>query len=106
MSYKIMLRRRTAPRRDEPQREHANQINHHRGGIERTDGYLHGSGRMNAVKVEPLDPKQPVVITVTNGTINGRMYLKDGGYYDDVYEKTTQGHWRFRSRTFVPEATQ
>ena len=44
-----------------------------------------------------------VVIRVAAGSVNGRVYLKDGGYYDDVYEKTAQGHWRFKSRTFVAE---
>jgi hypothetical protein len=45
-----------------------------------------------------------VVIGVSNGTVTGRVYLKDGGYYDDVYEKTAQGHWRFKSRAFVAES--
>lgn len=44
-----------------------------------------------------------VVITVTGGIINGRAYLNDGGYYDDVYEKTPQGNWRFKSRVFVAD---
>lgn len=44
-----------------------------------------------------------VVIGVSNGTVTGRVYLKDGGHYDDVYEKTTQGDWRFKSRTYVPD---
>ena len=29
-----------------------------------------------------------VVIRVASGVVNGRVYLKDGGYYDDVYEKS------------------
>jgi hypothetical protein len=44
-----------------------------------------------------------VVIRVAAGVVNGRVYLKDGGYYDDVYEKTSQGNWRFKSRTFVAD---
>jgi hypothetical protein len=44
-----------------------------------------------------------VVITVAGTVINGRAYLKDGGYYDDVYEKTPEGNWRFKSRIFVAE---
>src|SRR5262245_13234802 len=44
-----------------------------------------------------------VVIRVTNGAVTGRVYLKDGGYYDDVYEKTAAGNWRFKSRAFVGE---
>ncbi|HEX5000532.1 MAG TPA: nuclear transport factor 2 family protein [Terriglobia bacterium] len=42
-----------------------------------------------------------VVIGVSNGMVTGRVYLKDGGYYDDVYEKTPQGYWRFKSRAYV-----
>jgi len=45
-----------------------------------------------------------VVLGVSNGAVTGRVYLKDGGYYDDVYEKTTQGYWRFKSRAYVPES--
>jgi hypothetical protein len=45
-----------------------------------------------------------VVIIVTSGAVAGRVYLKDGGYYDDVYEKTAQGHWRFKSRAYVAES--
>jgi SnoaL-like domain len=44
-----------------------------------------------------------VVIGVSEGTVTGRIHLKDGGYYDDVYEKTSEGRWRFRSRTYVPD---
>jgi SnoaL-like domain len=42
-----------------------------------------------------------VVIGVSAGSVTGRVYLKDGGYYDDVYEKTAQGNWRFKSRRYV-----
>jgi hypothetical protein len=42
-----------------------------------------------------------VVIGVSSGVVTGRVYLKDGGYYDDVYEKTPQGYWRFKSRQYV-----
>lgn len=41
-------------------------------------------------------------IAVRAGAITGRAYLKTGGYYDDVYEKTAPGQWRIKSRTFVP----
>jgi hypothetical protein len=44
-----------------------------------------------------------VVIRVSAGTVTGRVYLKDGGYYDDIYEKTAQGSWRFKSRGYVSE---
>jgi hypothetical protein len=46
-----------------------------------------------------------VVIVVTAGVVSGRVYLKDGGRYDDVYEKTAQGYWRFKSRVYVAEGT-
>ena len=50
-----------------------------------------------------------VVIRVAAGIVNGRVYLKDGGYYDDVYEKTTCGaglqacqvQWRFKTRVYM-----
>jgi hypothetical protein len=45
-----------------------------------------------------------VVIGVSAGTVTGRVYLKDGGYYDDVYERTAQGNWRFNSRSYVSES--
>jgi hypothetical protein len=45
-----------------------------------------------------------VVIGISSGNVTGRVYLKDGGYYDDVYEKTAQGNWRFKSRSYVAES--
>jgi hypothetical protein len=42
-----------------------------------------------------------VAINVTNGTVTGKAYLKDGGYYDDVYEKIAPGQWRITSRMKV-----
>jgi hypothetical protein len=44
-----------------------------------------------------------VVIRVASGAVTGRVYLRDGGYYDDVYEKNAQGNWRFKSRVYVAE---
>jgi len=44
-----------------------------------------------------------VVIGVSNGAVTGRVYLKDGGHYEDVYEKAAEGYWRFKSRAYVPE---
>ena len=46
-----------------------------------------------------------VVIRVESGTVGGRVYLDDGGYYDDVYERTAAGEWRIRSRELMPAAT-
>jgi hypothetical protein len=45
-----------------------------------------------------------VAIGVSDGVVTGRAYLKDGGYYDDVYERTGPGQWRIKSRTRVPAA--
>ena len=44
-----------------------------------------------------------VVILVSSGNVTGRVYLKEGGHYDDVYEKTAQGYWRFKSRSYVSD---
>lgn len=46
-----------------------------------------------------------VVILVSAGQVTGRVYLKDGGYYDDVYEKSARGQWRFKTRTYVAPGT-
>ena len=45
-----------------------------------------------------------VVISVASGVVSGRVYLDDGGYYDDVYEQTAPATWRIRSREFVSPA--
>jgi hypothetical protein len=44
-----------------------------------------------------------VEIRISDGAVTGRAYLKDGGYYDDVYEKVAPGEWRIKSRTRVGE---
>jgi hypothetical protein len=46
-----------------------------------------------------------VAIGVSNGAVTGRAYLKDGGHYEDVYEKVAPGQWRIKSRTRVAPAT-
>jgi len=46
-----------------------------------------------------------VAIAVAAGAITGRAYLKNGGYYNDVYEKIGPGQWRIQSRTLVPATT-
>jgi hypothetical protein len=42
-----------------------------------------------------------VEIKISDGAVTGRAYLKDGGYYDDEYEKVAPGQWRIKSRTRV-----
>ena len=43
-----------------------------------------------------------LTIAATPDGVTGRLHLKSGGRYDDVYAKASNG-WRFQSRTFVPE---
>jgi hypothetical protein len=43
-----------------------------------------------------------VVVAASPAGVTGRVYLKSGGRYDDVYENSTNG-WRFQSRTFAPD---
>lgn len=40
-----------------------------------------------------------VEIGVKDGVVTGRVYLKTGGFYDDVYEKSGPGQWRIKSRS-------
>jgi hypothetical protein len=47
-----------------------------------------------------------VAIGVSGNTITGRAYLKDGGYYDDVYERIGPKQWRIKSRALVPVAAR
>jgi len=42
-----------------------------------------------------------VAIGVSAGAVTGRAYLKDGGYYDDVYERIGPQQWRIKSRAQV-----
>ena len=42
-----------------------------------------------------------VVILVSAGAVTGRVYLKDGGHYEDVYEKIAPGQWRFKTRVYA-----
>jgi hypothetical protein len=38
----------------------------------------------------------------SDGNITARANLKDGGYYDDMYEKIGPSQWRIKSRTRAP----
>ena len=40
-----------------------------------------------------------VEIGVKDGVVTGRVYLKNGNSYEDVYEKSGPGQWRIKSRT-------
>ena len=42
-----------------------------------------------------------VQVTAKDGEVTGRAYLKDGGYDDQVYEKTGPAQWRVKSSTHV-----
>jgi hypothetical protein len=42
-----------------------------------------------------------VAIAVAAGAITGHAYLKNGGYYEDVYEKIGPGQWRIKSHRLV-----
>ncbi|HWK55090.1 MAG TPA: nuclear transport factor 2 family protein [Hyphomicrobiales bacterium] len=41
------------------------------------------------------------ISTTEDGVVMGRAYVKGGGYNTDIYEKTANGEWRIKSRTFV-----
>jgi hypothetical protein len=45
-------------------------------------------------------------ITVKDGEVTGRVFLKTGGYDDEVYEKTGPGQWRVKSSTHVAAAAR
>jgi hypothetical protein len=42
-----------------------------------------------------------VAVNIVNGEVTGRAFAKDGGYFDDVYEKVARGQWRIKSRIKV-----
>jgi hypothetical protein len=42
-----------------------------------------------------------VRITAKDGEVTGRVFLKAGGYDDEVYERTGPGQWRVKSSTHV-----
>lgn len=45
-----------------------------------------------------------IAVSVSDGEIKGRAYLRDGGYDDEVYEETAPGVWRVKSSTHVAPA--
>jgi hypothetical protein len=47
-----------------------------------------------------------VRVSVVDGEVTGRAFLKGGGYYDDVYEKLPSGEWRVKSRVHVPDGAR
>lgn len=42
-----------------------------------------------------------VRVSVSGDEVKGRAFLKDGGYNDEVYEKTGPGQWRVKSSVHV-----
>ena len=47
-----------------------------------------------------------IKIGVAGNQVTGRVYLKDGGYNDEVYEKLGPGEWRVKSSTPAPEGAR
>ena len=46
-----------------------------------------------------------VALGLSQEGVTGRAFLKNnGGHYDDVYVKTPDGGWRFKSRVHVADA--
>ena len=46
-----------------------------------------------------------VALGLSADGVTGRAYLKNGnGHYEDVYAKTPEGDWRFKSRVHVADA--
>jgi hypothetical protein len=43
-----------------------------------------------------------VAVSVSDGQVTGRAWLRDGGYNDVVYEELPSGEWRVVSSTHVP----
>jgi hypothetical protein len=46
-----------------------------------------------------------VEIGVKDGVVTGRVYLKNGNSYEDVYERSGPGQWRIKSRTTMKPLT-
>jgi hypothetical protein len=42
-----------------------------------------------------------VRLSVAGNQVRGRVYLSDGSYDDEVYEKPGSGEWRIKSGTHV-----
>src|SRR5262245_34709179 len=46
-----------------------------------------------------------VALGLSADGVTGRAYLRDnGGHYEDVYMRTPEGRWRFKSRIYVADA--
>jgi hypothetical protein len=73
---------------------------HRRAGADVGDHYVADQNGVQRLRTSG------VAISVAAGAITGRAYLKNGGYYDDVYERVGPGQWRIKSRTFVPAAAR
>jgi hypothetical protein len=64
-------------------------------GAEAVDYYVADQNGVKRLRTSGVE------IKVVNGTVGGRAYLKDGGYYEDVYEKVGAGQWRMKSRVKI-----
>ena len=70
--------------------------------IQRLGGDELGDYYATDVGDEPRLLSSGIAITVEDGEVKGRAYLKDGGYRDEVYEQLETGNWRVRSRVLTP----
>jgi hypothetical protein len=64
-------------------------------GAEAVDYYVPDQNGVKRLRTSGVE------IRVVNGIVGGRAYLKDGGYYEDVYEKLGPGQWRMKSRVKI-----
>jgi hypothetical protein len=69
---------------------------HRLAGSDLVDSYAADQGGVKRFRASG------VAISVASGRVTGRVFLKDGGHYDDVYEKTAPGRWQIASRVRVP----
>jgi hypothetical protein len=71
------------------------------GSAEAGDLYVSGADGVRRFR------SSGVVLGLSADGITGRVLLKDGGgSYDDVYVKTPEGRWRFKSRVHVAAGQQ
>jgi hypothetical protein len=70
---------------------------HRLGGPELGNNYVAGDDGVERLL------NSGVAVSVADGVVTGRAYLQDGGYRDEVYERSAAGEWRVVSSTYVPD---